>query len=184
VEPPPRRPAGARRRALATAVVVGMLFLPGGSGHGRPAPAPPPEAPVPGTGADAVRIRGGPELALLTRRALERLLDTRVGDRARTLLETQAREAAPPLTIELNLRGEHFTPYRVPGRTLGDTIVFDPWTLPTVETAGGPAPATRETVLAHELGHALFKLRSEAEVIDRVENPVRAELGLPLRARF
>jgi hypothetical protein len=53
-----------------------------------------------------------------------------------------------------------------------------------VETERGPLPACPETILAHELGHALFKLVSEAEVIRDVENPVRASLGLPRRVRF
>jgi hypothetical protein len=39
-------------------------------------------------------------------------------------------------------------------------------------------------VLAHELGHAVFKFTSEQDVIDAVENPVRDQLGLPRRSRF
>ena len=89
-----------------------------------------------------------------------------------------------PLVIDVNPRGDNLTRYRIPGRTLGEAIAFDPDALPLVETEWGPLPATRETVLAHELGHAVFKLRSEAAVIEEVENPVRDELGLPRRVRF
>jgi hypothetical protein len=129
-----------------------------------------------------IRIHGGAELRVLTRRALDRLFATRIGARVRERLDSGA--LAGPVTIELNLRGDDFTPYRVPGEELGETIVFDPWTLPLVDTELGRLPATRETVLAHELGHAVFKLRSEHEVIREVENPLRQELGLPLRVRF
>lgn len=116
------------------------------------------------------------------RRALARLLATGIGTRARAILAAGA--PFRHLVVELNHDGENFTPYRVPGRELGDTIVFDPSAEPMVETEAGRLPATLETILAHELGHALFKLRSEQAVIDQVENPVRAELGLPLRTRF
>jgi hypothetical protein len=119
---------------------------------------------------------------LLTQRALERLLSTQVGARLRERLESGT--LAGPLTIELNLRGDDFTAYRVPGEEIGETVVFDPWTLPNVETQRGLLPATRETVLAHELGHAVLKLETEDDVIREVENPLRQELGLPLRVRF
>jgi len=89
-----------------------------------------------------------------------------------------------PVTIELNALGDAFTRYHVPGEVIGETIAFDPLTLPLVDTELGRLPATRETVLAHELGHAVLKLRLEDQVIRDVENPLRAELGLPLRVRF
>jgi hypothetical protein len=130
----------------------------------------------------SVHILGGAELAALTRSALERLFATRVGAHVHDRIESGA--LGGPLTIVLNLRGDDFTPYRVPGEELGALIVFDAWTLPLVDTEAGRIPATRETVLAHELGHAVLKLRSEEQVIREVENPVRAELGLPLRVRF
>jgi hypothetical protein len=129
-----------------------------------------------------VRIRGEEGPARVVRGALERLLATETGARAREILRSGA--LREPLTIELNERGDNLTPYRVPGRELGETIVFDPSALPLVETAQGPLAATPETVLAHELGHAVFKLRSEEAVIRQVENPVRRELGLPPRSRF
>lgn len=155
-----------------------------------PPPVPPPVAvaavvaPVarPPALTRSVHILGGTELAALTRSALERLFATRVGARVRERIESGA--LGGPLTIVLNMRGEDFTPYRVPGEELGALIVFDAWTLPLVDTEMGRLPATRETVLAHELGHAVLKLRSEEQVIREVENPVRAELGLPLRVRF
>lgn len=176
----PGRSARAHWLAVGVAALAGLLGLPHPSGREIPV-APPPPLPPALAALAAVHIHGDPALTLLTRRSLERVLSTRVGARACALLE---RPGAPPLTIELNLRGDDFTPYRVPGESLDETIVFDPWTLPTVETVEGREPATRETVLAHELGHALFKLRSEADVIREVENPVREELGLPRRARF
>ena len=86
--------------------------------------------------------------------------------------------------MKLNARGDNYTPYRIPGRVLGESIYFDPSSRPSVETERGSEPARAETVLAHELGHAVFKLTSEQEVIDAVENPVRADLGLPRRIRF
>jgi hypothetical protein len=116
------------------------------------------------------------------RDALDRVFATATGARARARIASGA--LASPLTIELNRHGANFTPYRVPGRELGETIFFDPSSHPPVETERGSEPAYPETVLAHELGHAVFKLRSEQEVIDAVENPVRDELGLPRRSRF
>jgi hypothetical protein len=118
----------------------------------------------------------------IARDALERVFTTPTG--ALALQRLVAGVIAGPLTIELNHRGANFTAYRIPGRELGETIFFDPSSHPLVETALGPEPAYAETVLAHELGHAVFKLTSEQEVIDAVENPVREELGLPRRSRF
>jgi len=129
-----------------------------------------------------VLILGGEPSARFARSAFERLLATEPGSRAREILRSGA--LREPLRIELNQRGENFTPYRVPGKELGETIVFDPSTLSLVETEQGRLPATPETILAHELGHAVFKVRSEEDVIQEVENPVRRELGLPLRTRF
>jgi hypothetical protein len=129
-----------------------------------------------------VRIRGSAELRVLARRSFERLLATRVGELVRERLASGA--LRQPLTIEVNRDGDQLTSYRVPGEELGETIRFDPRHLPRVDTEAGPAPATPETVLAHELGHAVFKLESEVEVIALVENPVRDELGLPRRVRF
>jgi hypothetical protein len=128
-----------------------------------------------------VRIRGEERSARFARSALERLLATGTGARVREILRSGV--LREPLTIELNERGDNLTPYRVAGE-LGETIVFDPSTLPLVETAQGRLAATPETVLAHELGHAVFKLRSEEAVIEAIENPVRRELGLPPRSRF
>ena len=116
------------------------------------------------------------------RRALERVLATQVGQRARARIESGALPG--PLTIELNAERDNFTPYRVPGQELSETIAFDPASFPLVETQAGTRSAPPDTVLAHELGHAVFKLVSEEDVIREVENPVRAELGLPLRVRF
>jgi hypothetical protein len=129
-----------------------------------------------------VRIRGPEASARLARGALVRLLATETGARAREILRSGA--LPDPLTIELNERGDNFTPYRVPGGRLAETILFDPTELPLVETEQGRLPATPETILAHELGHAVFKLRAEEDVLREVENPVRRELGLPERSRF
>jgi hypothetical protein len=153
-------------------------------------PAPPgPEPPAatvraapPGT-ALRIRLRGGDAAAgQRAREALARVLATGIGKRARRIIESGALPG--PVTIEVNDRGDQFTRYRVPGRTLGETIVFDPDRLPLVETDAGPLPALAETVLAHELGHAVFKLRSEEAVILAVENPVRDALQVPRRRRF
>jgi hypothetical protein len=130
----------------------------------------------------SVRIQGGEPSARAARSALERVLATEPGSRAREILRSGALRG--PLTIELNQRGDNFTPYRVPGVELDETIVFDPSTHSLVETEQGTLAATPETILAHEVGHAVFKLRSEEDVIQRVENPVRRELGLPPRTRF
>jgi hypothetical protein len=131
-----------------------------------------------------VEITGGSDVETpRVRRALERVLATRVGLRARALIDWGAHEGHP-LHIELNAHRDNHTVYRIPGRELSETIWFDPAAFPLVETQDGPRAAPPETVLAHELGHALFKLSSEDDVIREVENPVRAELGLPLRVRF
>jgi hypothetical protein len=130
-----------------------------------------------------VVFRGGDADGIaIARGALDRVFATPTGARALERLTSGA--LLGPLTIELNGRGANFTAYRVPGRVLGETIFFDPKSHPLVQTARGPEPAYAETVLAHELGHAVFKLTSEQEVIDAVENPVRDQLGLPRRSRF
>jgi hypothetical protein len=130
-----------------------------------------------------LRIEGANDVeSAYVRRALSRVLATRVGARARERLLSG--ELPEPLTLVLNHGGDNLTRYRVAGRELSETIVFDPAAFPLVETEAGIRPAPPETVLAHELGHAVFKLASEEQVIREVENPVRAELGLPLRAHF
>jgi len=152
---------------------------PAAAGHAlRPAASCTPDEPE----AQGVLILGGEPSARAARSALEQLLATETGSRAREILRSGALRG--PLTIELNQRGDNFTPYRVPGKELGETIVFDPSTRSLVETEQGTLAATPETILAHELGHAVFKLRSEEDVIQEVENPVRRELGLPRRTRF
>jgi glyoxylase-like metal-dependent hydrolase (beta-lactamase superfamily II) len=132
---------------------------------------------------EALRIRGGSEGgAAIARDALARILSTRIGIRAR---EQLASDSLPgPITIAIDGSGDNLTWYRVPGREPGETIAFDPSSLPLVETEAGPLRATAETVLAHELGHALFKLQTEEAVIVEIENPVRSELGLPKRSVF
>ena len=180
--------------ALAAGAVLLGLALPwvmrdraarGPAPRDRPVLAPPP-GPACWLEAEEVsepRIRGGDlRSARLARGALEVLLATQVGARAREILRSGA--LSEPLTLELNERGDNLTPYRVPGRELGETIVFDPSSLALVETEQGVLPATPETILAHELGHAVFKLRSEEDVIREIENPIRQELGLPRRRRF
>lgn len=172
----PRRLRVPMTLVVATALLVACQMI-------SPARVPYTAAPaMPEPHAVTVRIVGGAELAALTRKALDRLFRTRVGARVRERIESGA--LGGPLTIELNLRGEAFTPYRVPGGELASRIVFDAWTLPLVETELGRMRATRETVLAHELGHAVLKLRDEERVIREVENPIREELGLPRRVRF
>jgi len=170
------------RIAAAALAMSCALALPGGNGKHRSAQSALAHAALPDVAAASVRIRGGPELSVLTRRSVDRLLATQVGARLRERLASGV--LAGPVTIEINVRGEDFTRYRVPGEELGETIVFDPWTLPLVDTEAGRLRATRESVLAHEFGHAVLKLRSEDAVIREVENPVRLELGLPRRVRF
>ena len=70
-------------------------------------------ARVASPGVTRIRIHGGAELRVLTRRALDRLFATRIGARVRERLDSGA--LAGPVTIELNLRGDDFTPDRVPG---------------------------------------------------------------------
>ena len=123
----------------------------------------------------------GPALTR-ARAALEHVLQTPVGVTARELLESGV--LGGPLVIEVNLRGENYTPYRVPGSVLGERILFDPWSRPLVDTERGREFALPETVLAHELGHAVFKLASEEAVIQAIENPAREQMGMPRRMHF
>jgi len=150
----------------------------------RTAPAAVPPRPEPPRPALPLFVFRGDDASGLpvARAALERVLETSIGAKARELLESGT--LAGPLTIELNRRGENFTEYRIPGRELGETIVFDPRSRPLVETERGRERAHPETVLAHELGHAVFKLTSEQDVIEAIENPVREQMGLPRRSRF
>ena len=166
----------------ASAIFVGIgIALVAASAWWRTAPAAisPPRIALP-----PVVFRGDSDAEALAvaRGALDRVFATPTG--ARALERLYSGVLAGPLTIELNRRGANYTAYRVPGRELGETIFFDPSSHPVVETASGREPARAETVLAHELGHAVFKLTSEQAVIDAIENPVREELGLPRRSRF
>lgn len=166
----------------AIAVAFGFVFASATPGVRRAPAAVPPPVPSHLTASHVV-FRGGDAAGSgIARDALERVFATPTGALALERLVSGA--ITGPLTIELNHRGANYTAYRIPGRELGETIFFDPSSHPLVETAVGPAPAYAETVLAHELGHAVFKLTSEQEVIDAVENPVREELGLPRRSRF
>src|SRR5262245_61505504 len=116
-------------------------------------------APAPRAGdwlPTSVVFRGGDEAAVdAARRALEHVFATPVGAEARERIA--AGLLAGPLTIELNHRGDNFTAYRLPGE-LSETISFDPDSHPLVHTERGLEPAHPETVIAHELGHAVFKL--------------------------
>ncbi|HKA16109.1 MAG TPA: hypothetical protein VKH41_13890 [Myxococcota bacterium] len=167
------------KRANAIALAFGLALAAVAAWRAAPASVPAHAIALPA--APRVVFRGGDAAEIaLARGALARVFATPTGGRAFQLLDSLAR----PLTIELNRRGENFTAYRVPGRELGETIFFDPSSRPLVETANGREPAHAETVLAHELGHAVFKLTSEQEVIDAIENPIRDQLGLPRRSRF
>ncbi len=160
-------------------VAVGILFPAWEAEFELPRPA----RPATRAASPAVVFVGdaGPALPR-ARAALERVLATPIGVKARELLD--AGVLGGPLVIELNDRGENFTAYRVPGRELGETILFDPGSRPLVHTERGRAEAAPETVLAHEIGHAVFKLTSEEAVIQAIENPIRDELGMPRRSRF
>jgi hypothetical protein len=166
-----------RRSAALLAGAATLLGLAPASGLREP-------APLDSAGAlPLLQIEGGSDVeAPGVRRALSRVLSTRVGARLRARLESGA--LPEPLTLVLNSRGDNLTLYRVAGSELSETIAFDPSAFPLVETETGMRAAPPETVLAHELGHAVLKLASEEQVIREVENPVRAELGLPLRTRF
>src|SRR5262245_37685713 len=164
-----------RRHAIALA--FGVVLIAAAVLRSAPAAIPPPSA-VP-----SVVFRGGDAQGLeIARSALTHVLATPTGIQLRERLASA--QFSDPLAIELNARGDNYTPYRVPGRELGETIYFDPSSRPTVLTERGSETARAETVLAHELGHAVLKLTSEQEVIDAVENPVRDQLGLPRRVRF
>jgi len=166
-----------RRTAAALSAAVTLLGLAPASGLREPAPL------DSVTALPLLRIEGGSDVeAPRVRRLLSRVFATRIGAKARARLESG--DLREPLTVLLNSRGDNLTRYRIAGRELSETIVFDPAAYPLVETEAGPRAASPETVLAHELGHAVFKLASEDDVIRQVENPVRAELGLPLRTRF
>ena len=66
----------------------------------------------------SVRFTGGDAAALpLAEAALRRVFETPIGRQARELLDSGT--LGGPLTIELNLRGDNFTHYRIPGRELG-----------------------------------------------------------------
>jgi hypothetical protein len=169
--------------AIAWAIRERMAPAPAPRSLPRLAPPPAPACFVDAEDLAELRIHGGDaRSAGLARGVALRLLATRVGAQAREILRSGV--LPEPLTLELNERGDNYTPYRVPGRELGETIVFDPSARPFVDTEQGRRLATPETILAHELGHAVFKLRSEEDVIREIENPIRDELGLPRRRRF
>src|SRR5574342_1350642 len=98
-------------KAVAAALLVALAPVSGMRESAAPASPEPPEL--------RVEIRGGSDVETArTRRALERVLATRVGRRARALLESGA--LPQPLVIALNARGDNLTPYRVPARELSE----------------------------------------------------------------
>jgi hypothetical protein len=164
------------RRRHAIALASGLALAAAAAWRPAPAAVAPPPAAWP-----RVVYRGGDAQGLaIARNALEHVFATPTGAQLRERIASLSGR----LAIELNARGDNFTAYRIPGRELGETIHFDPSSRPTVATERGSEVARAETVLAHELGHAVLKLTSEQDVIDAVENPVRDELGLPRRVRF
>ena len=139
-----------------------------------------PLAPDPGW--PRVDIEGPAVEAPGVERALAHVFLTKVGTQARARLVSGA--LPEPLTIVLNTHRDNLTLYRVAGRELSQTILFDPAAFPLVETDAGHAlgdgrdragPRARPRRLRHEA--------PRKQVIREVENPVRAELGLPLRTR-
>jgi hypothetical protein len=162
-------------RPLQLAVCAALLGLGPASGSREP-------AVEPGTAWPEVLIEGPSVASQGVRRLLERVLATATGARLRARIASG--ELREPIAIVLNTHRDNLTLYRVAGIELSQTILFDPAAYPLVETEAGMRAAPPETVLAHELGHAVLGLRSEQDVIRQVENPLRAELGLPLRVRF
>ncbi len=57
---------------------------------------------------------------------------------------------------------------------------------PTINILGGGSAEVESLsrVIAHELGHVAFPLRTEQEIVDACENPVAEGLGLPLRGQY
>ena len=166
------------KRRHAIALASGLALIAAAVWRSAPAAVAPPRVADP-----SVVFRGGNAQGLaVARSALAHVLATPTGAKLKERLASA--QFSGPLAIELNARGDNYTPYRIPGRELGETIYFDPSSRPTVETERGSETARAETVLAHELGHAVLKLTSEQAVIDAVENPVRDQLGLPRRVRF
>jgi hypothetical protein len=166
------------KRRSAIALASGLALVAAVVWRSAPAAVAPPPIATP-----SVVFHGGDAQGLAAARsALEHVFATPIGTQLRARLASG--EFSGPLAIELNARGDNYTAYRIPGRELGETIYFDPSSRPMVETERGSETARAETVLAHELGHAVLKLTSEQAVIDAVENPVRDQLGLPRRVRF
>ena len=166
------------RRSVGVAPLCAFVAL---LGLGPPSGSREPPA-RPGSAWPEVRIEGPSVETPGAWRVLERVLATHACERLRARIASG--ELPEPLAIVLNERRDNLTLYRVAGRELSQTILFDPKAYPLVETEAGLRAAPPETVLAHELGHAVLGLTSEADVIREVENPVRAEFGLPLRVRF
>ncbi len=173
-------------RALLIAFAAASAFTTRALHPFQPPPAPlpvvAPALPVPALPLSVHFVGGDAAERPLAEAALRHVLATPIGRQARDLIDAGA--LGGPLLIELNRRGDNFTRWRVPGRELGVRIAFDPTSRPLVHTEDGLLPALPETVLAHELGHAVFKLVSEEAVIQAVENPLRMQLGLPRRSRF
>jgi hypothetical protein len=128
-------------------------------------------------------VTSDPRTAKILMEAYARLNTTKTG---RAL--TGPLESSP---IVYTIRPEHHRASycAVANKVCGSSyaVYIDPYNNPTVLTTAGMKPASKATVLVHELGHAAGMKDdgpSYMNNIVRYENPIRRELGEPERTAY
>jgi hypothetical protein len=119
-----------------------------------------------GTASDRARVEA----------ELDRLFETRTGQKVLGDIEAKIDAGGKPLDINLNNRGDNSVP------RLG-VINLDPNHLPDMEGAAGPFSPSIARVLLHEMSHAVYGNRSELDAMI-LENRGAGELGEPKRIRY
>jgi len=98
------------------------------------------------------------------------------------LIESMENDSDRDVWIMTNEDGEN---YHQPET---DIIMIDPNSHPLTDTTDGVLPASTESILAHEIGHAATGIGDTGEGnMDNVlynENPIRKELGEPERTKY
>ncbi len=114
-------------------------------------------------------------------RMRDALRNVRRTDRGQELLN-EIRRRGEPVTV--NVTDDNEASAECPGRN----VYVDPDFRPTVDTTAGPQIASTESIVGHEIGHAVTGTADEGpnrmNNVNQNENPIRDGIGEPRRTRY